>query len=91
MPPIASLVMDQIPSVLHTATLGGVVSCLVRHFQASISSLPFLSRPLSVLNIGTWSPEVVAPESSDVVSVDLSDVTGCVGCRTTEAGDERRI
>ena len=48
----------QIPSVLHTATLGSVVACLIRHFQASISSLPFLSRPLSAIHLGTWAPTV---------------------------------
>jgi len=61
--PIVAIEARKIPTVLHTATLGGVVSCLIRHFQASISSLPFLSRPLSALHVGTWSP--TAPFASE--------------------------
>lgn len=47
--------------VLHNATLGGVLACVVRHFRSSLASLPLLKQPLHVLPIGTWCPE------SDVV------------------------
>jgi len=46
-----------LPSVLHIATLSGVLSCLMRHFRASLASLPLLALPLSQLPIGTWAPE----------------------------------
>lgn len=41
--------------VLHIATLSGVLSCLMRHFRASVSSLPLLSQPVGNLPLGTWS------------------------------------
>lgn len=47
--------------VLHNATLGGVLACVVRHFRSSLASLPLLNQPLHMLPIGTWCPE------SDVV------------------------
>lgn len=42
--------------VLHTATISGVLACLMRHFRASLASLPLLAQPLSALPIGTWAP-----------------------------------
>ncbi len=42
--------------MLHTATIAGVLACLMRHFRASLASLPLLAQPLSALPIGTWSP-----------------------------------
>lgn len=47
---------NKIPTVLHTASIGSVLSCLMHHFQASLSSLPLLSRSIETLQIGTWSP-----------------------------------
>jgi hypothetical protein len=46
-----------LPSVLHIATLSGVLNCLMRHFRASLASLPLLALPLTQLPIGTWAPE----------------------------------
>lgn len=46
-----------LPSVLHIATLSAVLSCLMRHFRASLASLPLLALPLGQLPIGTWAPE----------------------------------
>lgn len=43
--------------VLCLATLSGIVACLMRHFRASLASLPLLAEPLSSLPIGTWSPD----------------------------------
>lgn len=53
--------------VLSNATLGGILACLMRHFRASIASLPLLARPLSSLPIGTWSPssQVVGQNSNE--------------------------
>lgn len=53
----------QIPSVLHLATLSGVLACLMRHFRASLASLPLLAQPLGSLPLGTWSPDAVAAHS----------------------------
>jgi len=45
------------PEVLHTASLAGVLACLMRHFRASLASLPLLGQPLHSLPVGTWNPE----------------------------------
>jgi len=50
-----------IPNLLHIATISGVLACLLRHFRASLSSLPLLSHPLGSLPLGTW---VGAPEEA---------------------------
>lgn len=56
--PSASAALGDCPEgdVLHTATIAGVLACLMRHFRASLASLPLLAQPLSALPIGTWSP-----------------------------------
>lgn len=33
-----------------------VLACLMRHFRASLASLPLLAQPVSALPIGTWAP-----------------------------------
>ena len=52
----------QPPHVLHLATLSGVLACLMRHFRASLASLPLLSQPLGSLPLGTWSPDAAVAE-----------------------------
>jgi len=47
------------PEVLHLATLSGVLACLMRHFRASLASLPLLAQPLHVLPLGTWAPDSI--------------------------------
>mmetsp|Transcript_4741 Transcript_4741/g.11529 ORF Transcript_4741/g.11529 Transcript_4741/m.11529 type:complete len:537 (+) Transcript_4741:405-2015(+) len=47
---------DEIPNLLHIATISGVLACLLRHFRASLSSLPLLSHPLGSLGLGSWLP-----------------------------------
>ena len=42
--------------MLHTATISGVLATLMRHFRASLNSLPLLGQPLGALPVGTWSP-----------------------------------
>jgi hypothetical protein len=44
-------------TLLHIATLSGVLSCLLRHFRASLASLPLLGQPLGALPVGTWSAD----------------------------------
>ncbi|GAX76328.1 hypothetical protein CEUSTIGMA_g3774.t1 [Chlamydomonas eustigma] len=47
----------EIANMLHTATLSGILACLMRHFRASLASLPLLSQTLGSLPLGTWSPD----------------------------------
>lgn len=49
--------------MLHLATLSGVLACLMRHFRASLASLPLLSQPLGSLPLGTWSPDAAVAHS----------------------------
>ena len=58
MAPILSCALGglPVPDVLHMATLSGIMACLMRHFRASLASLPLLAQPLGLLPIGTWSP-----------------------------------
>ena len=44
-------------TLLHIATMSGVLSCLLRHFRASLSCLPLLAQPLGCLPLGTWSAD----------------------------------
>lgn len=48
---------DPSATILHIATLSGVLNCLMRHFRASLASLPLLAQPLGQLPVGTWAPE----------------------------------
>ncbi|KAK9839636.1 hypothetical protein WJX81_002159 [Elliptochloris bilobata] len=43
-------------TLLHIATISGALACLMRHFRASLASLPLLAQPISALPVGTWSP-----------------------------------
>lgn len=51
----------RVNTLLHIATISGVLACLMRHFRASLSSLPLLLQPVSSLPMGTWSPEARLP------------------------------
>ncbi|CAD7699648.1 unnamed protein product [Ostreobium quekettii] len=55
----------QIPNVLHIATIAGILGCIMRHFRASLASLPLLAEPLGTLPLGTWSPTVDGNENTD--------------------------
>ena len=48
-------------TLLHIATISGVLASLMRHFRASLSSLPLLGQPINHLPIGSWSPEAQLP------------------------------
>lgn len=63
-------------NVLHIATMSGVLACLMRHFRASVSSLPLLSAPVGSLPIGTWSPEapLVLAEAGKAQQVRVTQV-----------------
>ena len=47
---------QEVCTLLHVATFGSVIACLLRHFRASLASLPLLSQPVGSLPIGTWAP-----------------------------------
>ena len=49
-------------TLLHIATISGVLASLMRHFRASLSSLPLLAQPVGNLPMGTWSPEAQLPQ-----------------------------
>lgn len=51
----------EVNTLLHIATISGVLASLMRHFRASLSSLPLLSQPISNLPIGSWSPDAQLP------------------------------
>lgn len=54
--PIAVASRDgKIEEVLHSATLGGCLHQLLRHFRSSFSLMPLLAKSLDELGIGTWS------------------------------------
>jgi len=38
-------------TLLTVATMGGVLACLLRHFRASLASLPLLGQPLGRLPV----------------------------------------
>ncbi|KAK9804840.1 hypothetical protein WJX72_008237 [[Myrmecia] bisecta] len=48
---------EPVCTMLHIATISGVLACLMRHFRASLASLPLLSQPIGRLPVGTWSVE----------------------------------
>lgn len=52
----------------------------MRHFRASLASLPLLAEPLGRLPLGTWFPNVEFPKDEDhentkVVGVSIVHVT----------------
>ena len=59
---------QEVPTVLHIATLSGVLACLMRHFRASIASLPLLSQPLASMPIGSWAPDSPIGQQGAVAS-----------------------
>jgi 5'-AMP-activated protein kinase regulatory gamma subunit len=68
------------PDALHMATLAGVLACLMRHFRASLASLPLLAQPLRSLPVGTWAPESsVAINERQESSMNVN--AGREGCR----------
>eukprot|EP00201_Polytomella_parva_P022963 CAMPEP_0175046128 /NCGR_PEP_ID=MMETSP0052_2-20121109/4848_1 /TAXON_ID=51329 ORGANISM="Polytomella parva, Strain SAG 63-3" /NCGR_SAMPLE_ID=MMETSP0052_2 /ASSEMBLY_ACC=CAM_ASM_000194 /LENGTH=614 /DNA_ID=CAMNT_0016309819 /DNA_START=1556 /DNA_END=3400 /DNA_ORIENTATION=- len=63
----------EIPAVLHLATISGVLACLMRHFRASLASLPLLAQPLSSLPLGTWSPDAAAAHADFAAAIEAKD------------------
>jgi len=47
---------------LHVATLSGVLACVMRHFRASIGSLPLLNAPVQEVSLGAWRAGVFPDE-----------------------------
>jgi hypothetical protein len=71
-PCLLRLLPLQIPSALQLATLSGVLACLMRHFRASLASLPLLAQPIGTLPIGSWSPDCVPAQQDIAGTVDCS-------------------
>ncbi|CAL5223035.1 g5490 [Coccomyxa viridis] len=46
-------------SLLHIATISGVLAALMRHFRASLASLPLLGQAIGTLPLGTWSSQSI--------------------------------
>lgn len=49
-------------TLLHIATISGILANLMRYFRASLSSLPLLNLEVGKLPMGTWSPDVHLPQ-----------------------------
>ncbi|KAL4424148.1 hypothetical protein ABPG75_001449 [Micractinium tetrahymenae] len=83
----ASLAASECPDgdVLHTATISGVLACLMRHFRASLASLPLLAQPLSALPIGTW-----APSSSLAATIEAEEQQAAAAAADGGGGAARR-
>lgn len=67
----------EVRDVLHNATLGGVLACLLRHFRSSLALLPLLAQPLESLPLGTWSLDsnvAILREGKDSVSRNISSL-----------------
>jgi hypothetical protein len=62
---------SNVPDVLHIATLSGVLACLMRHFRASLASLPLLQQPLASMPIGSWSPDSPIGQQGQLHSSDV--------------------
>ena len=48
-------------TLLNVATIGGVLACLLRHFRASLASLPLLGQPLGRLPVRDLNLESRVP------------------------------
>ncbi|KAF6259745.1 hypothetical protein COO60DRAFT_1511823 [Scenedesmus sp. NREL 46B-D3] len=74
-------------SVLHIASLSGVLTCLMRHFRASLASLPLLAQPLGALPLGTWAPDTQLPAAgAGTAAADAGGLAnGAVGAKDRAA------
>ncbi len=78
----------RVVEVLHLATLSAVLACLMRHFRASLASLPLLAQPLSALPLGTWAPD--APAALQQQHGDDAPATAAPGDGKDAARRQRR-
>eukprot|EP00955_Chlamydomonas_euryale_P039394 351375-Chlamydomonas_euryale.AAC.19 len=53
--------------LLHSCALSSVLASLMRHFRASLASLPLLGQPLARQPLGTWSPDVALPDAAETM------------------------
>lgn len=78
----------RVNTLLHIATISGVLASLMRHFRASLSSLPLLAQAISNLPIGTWSPDAELPAlEGNFAEVDLSTVRLSTTVMTREVAE----
>jgi hypothetical protein len=46
------------PQLLHLASLSGILKCICRYFRHSVSVLPVLQMPVSLIPLGSWVPSI---------------------------------
>ena len=66
------------PAVLHVTSLSGVLASLMRHFRASLASLPLLAQPLASMPLGSWSPDSPIGRQGQALSPGVRTPTLCV-------------
>lgn len=72
---------DPICELLHITTLSGVLACLMRHFRASLASLPLLNAQIGDVPLGAWLASALGAPGSGV-EVTGPRVKGRPGGRT---------
>ncbi|KAI4301783.1 hypothetical protein L6164_035030 [Bauhinia variegata] len=64
------------PDLLHLASLSGILKCICRHFENSLSSLPILQIPIGSIPLGTWVPKVGETNRQPLVKLGPNDSLG---------------
>jgi hypothetical protein len=65
------------PAVLHITSLSGVLASLMRHFRASLASLPLLAQPLASMPLGSWSPDSPIGRQGQALSPGVRSSLSC--------------
>eukprot|EP00898_Chlorokybus_atmophyticus_P007834 jgi/Chlat1/8051/Chrsp73S07535 len=61
--PILSLPDGGFQTLLHLASLSGILSCICRYFKHLPSALPLLQQPIGTLPLGTWGAHLGNPRA----------------------------
>ena len=72
---------QEVCTLLHVATFGSVIACLLRHFRTSLASLPLISQPVGNLPIGTWSPSSSQAQQEEGAMPEVTLVALRIPCR----------
>ena len=72
----------KICELLHVATLSGVLACLMRHFRASLASLPLLNAQIIEVPLGAWVASSLAGDGKELPEITGPRPKGQVGGRT---------
>ena len=73
-------------TLLNVATIGGVLACLLRHFRASLASLPLLGQPLGRLPVSSagshheWGTHILAEREQIWLATASSSCKGASCC-----------